>query len=251
MCCRKSVPKNRSGNQPSRIAVPNGPGTRAVDQTAPGDCSRSCTCRPSLHQHRGRYGSFLSPSVAICRHLSPSTRPTRPRKAAPLSSLRGSSRSCFAGWQQVVDELRADSVVGCQLPTTGRGAWKAAQRAARIAAQQELRPPQTGQRRPAGRPKHRKSGLRCGDRKYATQGGRGAITLVECCGGESRAWDKTVRVEVMTSGNSRMRWACGLSPARETGGAESGLQVGLRLCGCGRVLETLEIRKLITSCHTY
>jgi hypothetical protein len=142
-----------------------------------------------------------------------------------------------------VDELRADSVVSCQLPTTGRGAWKAAQRAAGIAAQQELRPPQTGQRRLAGRPKHRKFGLRGGDRKYATQGGRGAITLVECCGGESRAWDKTVRVEVMTSGNSRMRWACGLSPARETGGAESGLQVGLRLCGCGRVLETLEIRK--------
>ncbi len=30
-------------------------------------------------------------------------------------------------------------------------------------------------------------------------GGRGAITLVECCGGESRAWDKRVRIEVMTS----------------------------------------------------
>ena len=241
MCCRKSVPKNRSGNQPSRIAVPTGPGTRAVDQTAPGDCSRSCTCRPSPVADTDRF----------CRHLSPSTRPTRPRKAAPLSSLKGSSRSCFAGWWQVMDELRADSVVGCQLPTTGRGAWKAAQRAAGIAAQQELRPPQTGQRRPAGRPKHRKFGLRGEHRKYATQGGRGAITLVECCGGESRAWDKTVRVEVMTSGNSRMRWTCGLSPARETGGAESGLQVGLRLCGCGRVLETLEIRKLITSCHTY
>jgi hypothetical protein len=65
VCCRKSVPKNRSGNQPSRIAVPTGPGTRAVDQTAPGDCSRSCTCRPSLHQPRGRHGSFLSPSVAV------------------------------------------------------------------------------------------------------------------------------------------------------------------------------------------
>ncbi|MFN9039729.1 MAG: hypothetical protein ACK5YO_25755, partial [Planctomyces sp.] len=77
------------------------------------------------------------------------------------------------------------------------------------------------------------------------------ITLVECCGGESRAWDKTVRVEVMTSGNSRMRQPFGLSSARETGGAESGLQVGLRLCGRGRVLETLEIRKLKTSCHTY
>ncbi|MEI7702389.1 MAG: hypothetical protein WCK86_21535 [Planctomycetia bacterium] len=48
----------------------------------------------------------------------------------------------------MVDELRADSVVGCQPPTTGRGAWKAAQRAAGIATQQELRPPKTGQRRP-------------------------------------------------------------------------------------------------------
>ena len=65
MCCRKSVPEIRSGNPPSRIAVPTGPGTRAVDQTAPGDCSRSCTFRPSLHQHRGRYGSFLSPAVAV------------------------------------------------------------------------------------------------------------------------------------------------------------------------------------------
>ncbi|MFM7862976.1 MAG: hypothetical protein ACKPHU_02100, partial [Planctomycetaceae bacterium] len=95
------------------------------------------------------------------------------------------------------------------------------------------------------------SGLRGRDRRYATPGGSGAITLVECCGGKSRAWDKLVRVEVMTSGNSRMRQPFGLWSARETGGAESGLQVGLRLCGRGRVLDTLEIRKLKTSCHTY
>ena len=111
--------------------------------------------------------------------------------------------------------------------------------------------PKPGSGVPRGRLRHWKFDLRVGDRRYATQGGCGAITLVECCGGESRACNRTVRVEVMTSGNSRMRWVFDLSSARETGGAESGLQVGLRLCGRGRVLKTLEIRKLITSCHTY
>ena len=98
---------------------------------------------------------------------------------------------------------------------TRKGGQQAAQPSAGFAAQQELRPPGGGN---IGN-----SGLRGGDRRYATPGGRGAITLVECCGGKSRAWDKTVRVEVMTSGNSQFKNRALVSTTDHTDFTDTGL----------------------------